>query len=115
MISRLFNLMAENFSFTKPDFIMLAIPNPETQSGGIKAVAIATPGIALDLSFCEPEIIPAIPPNKATAASKNVGAVRWLISVVKSPKGVIKKYKVEVNKAIPIDTPKCLNEILSEL
>ena len=51
----------------------LAIPYPAVQSGGIKAVAIATPGIALPLIFLVTATIPAPPPKIATRTSKNVG------------------------------------------
>ncbi len=69
----------------------VANPKPETQSGGINAVAIATPGIAMVLFNLEPETIPATPPKNATPISSNVGLVRARISCVGSPSGVIKK------------------------
>ena len=60
----------------------MANPYPVTHKGGINAVAMATPGIALLLSFLVLEIIPASPPKKATKASRKVGAVRLKISGV---------------------------------
>ena len=54
----------------------LAIENPQVHSGGISAVAIATPGItvfALSILVCP--MIPASPPKKAISTSKKVGDV----------------------------------------
>ena len=47
----------------------LAKPKPAVQSGGIKAVAIATPGIGLPLSSRVSEITPTNPPTKAISTS----------------------------------------------
>ena len=53
-----------------------AIENPQVQSGGIKAVAIATPGITVFvLSSLVCPMIPAIPPKNAISTSKKVGDV----------------------------------------
>ena len=50
---------------------------PQVQSGGISAVAIATPGmILLDLSFLVCPTIPATPPEIAMMTSKKLGLVR---------------------------------------
>ncbi len=67
------------------------MPKPAVQSGGIKAVAIATPGIAFVCSWREMETIPAMPPNKAINTSNNVGKVRACNSGVGSPNGDKKK------------------------
>ncbi len=45
------------------------MPKPAVQSGGIKAVAIATPGIAFPFSFVAPATIPAKPPKNAIRTS----------------------------------------------
>lgn len=53
-----------------------AIEYPQVHNGGIRAVAIATPGITVfTLSSRVCPIIPAIPPKKAISTSKNVGDV----------------------------------------
>ena len=57
-----------------------AIEYPQVHSGGIRAVAIATPGITLlTLSSLVCPIIPASPPKKAMRTSKK--SVRFLLSV----------------------------------
>jgi len=64
----------------------------------MSAVAIATPGNAMDGPDLEEEIIPAIPPNKATITSKSVGNVLASISAVGSPKGDIRKYNTDATR-----------------
>ena len=59
-----------------------ASPYPVTHSGGIKAVAIATPGKVTEISFLAIDIIPAMPPKIATNISKKVGRVLDCISAV---------------------------------
>ena len=53
---------------------------------------MATPGIALLLSFLEPATIPASPPKKAIKTSQIAGVVLERISDWASFKGVIIKY-----------------------
>ena len=64
------------------DHSPFARANPVTQSGGMRAVAMATPGMALDLSFRDPEMMPAIPPKVAINTSSIVGFVLARISGV---------------------------------
>lgn len=54
----------------------IARPYPAVQSGGINAVAIATPGTTLVLILLDVANIPATPPKKATNRSKMLGCVR---------------------------------------
>lgn len=49
------------------------MPYPQVQSGGIKAVAIATPGITFDFSVRVIPMIPASPPHNAINTSQIVG------------------------------------------
>lgn len=69
--------------------LAVANPNPAVQIGGIKAVAIATPGIAAAAFVLEPATIPATPPKNATPTSSIVGFVLAKISDVVFPRGVI--------------------------
>ena len=55
--------------------MLWAIPYPQVQSGGIRAVAIATPGITFDFSFLVIPIIPANPPQEAIITSQTLGCV----------------------------------------
>ena len=57
-----------------------AIEYPIVQAGGIKAVAIATPGTILFASFLRAPIIQATPPKNAIITSQIVGEVRAIIS-----------------------------------
>ena len=54
----------------------LASPYPAVHSGGMSAVAIATPGITLSKVLRVCPIIPANPPNIAMNTSKIFGSVR---------------------------------------
>ena len=63
--------------------------------GGIKAVAIDTPGITLLFSFLVPATIPANPPNKAMNTSHIVGVVLANSSDFASWIGEMQKYKNE--------------------
>ena len=76
-----------------------AIPYPAVQSGGINAVAMATPGITLLFSVLVLPIAPAMPPAKAIKTSHIVGLVRANNSSVVPVKGDIKKYTVAVKSA----------------
>ena len=49
--------------------LRLAIPNPAVHKGGIRAVAIATPGRMFPLSLEAMATIPAAPPNRAIRTS----------------------------------------------
>ena len=69
-----------------------AIPYPAVQSGGINAVAMATPGITLFFSVLVLPIAPAIPPAKAIKTSHIVGLVLANNSSVVPVNGDIKKY-----------------------
>jgi hypothetical protein len=64
----------------------VAKPKPAVQSGGIRAVAIATPGITVGTSLRELATIPARPPKIATPTSRSVGVVRAVNSLVICPK-----------------------------
>jgi len=69
-----------------------AIEYPQVHSGGMRAVAIATPGItvfALSCLVCP--MIPASPPKKAMRTSKNVGEVLASNSTVGSLTGEKRK------------------------
>ena len=62
-----------------------AIEYPQVHNGGIRAVAIATPGITVfALSSLVCPMIPASPPKNATSTSKNVGDVLAKSSTVGS-------------------------------
>ena len=68
--------------------LQFAIAYPQVQSGGISAVAIATPGITVFvLSILVCPMIPAIPPKNAISTSKNVGDVHASSSTVGSLTG----------------------------
>ena len=69
----------------------LARPKPAVQSGGINAVAIATPGMTLPLLFVELATMPAKPPKKAISTSYTVGCVRASSSLCASSRGVSRK------------------------
>lgn len=74
----------------------VANPNPAVQSGGIMAVAIATPGNTVPLFFFVISKMPAKPPNSAIRTSKIVGFVLDRSSVgFSSSSGDNKKYKNE--------------------
>jgi hypothetical protein len=60
-------------------------------SGGINAVAMATPGISVVGSFRVCPIMPAAPPKKAISTSQIVGDVRANSSDETSDSGVITK------------------------
>ena len=47
----------------------MANPYPAVQSGGMRAVAMATPGITLPLPFVAMASIPAAPPQSAMSTS----------------------------------------------
>ena len=74
----------------------VANPNPAVHSGGINAVAIATPGITLPFSLVATATIPARPPTKAMNTSYMVGEVRANNSDCTSSSGVKAKYIVAV-------------------
>jgi len=67
---------------------MVANPKPAVQSGGINAVAMATPGIAFVWSCLDMDTMPAMPPKRATNTSSNVGNVLACSSLVICPNGV---------------------------
>ena len=73
-------------------------------SGGINAVAMATPGITLVFSFRVAATMPARPPNSAMSTSHRVGVVRASSSLWASLKGVIQKYSAEENTLITTAT-----------
>ena len=58
----------------------VAIPKPAVHNGGIKAVAIATPGITLLFSVLVIAIMPASPPKAAIKTSQIEGEVLAKIS-----------------------------------
>ena len=74
------------------------IPNPTVQSGGIKAVAMATPGMTLPMRWLRllRATIPASPPHSAMPTSYMVGEVRASSSDWTSSSGVTRKYMVAV-------------------
>ena len=69
----------------------MASPKPAVQTGGISAVAIATPGNAAAILDLLIATIPAIPPKKAIIISSAVGFILDNNSAVGFPKGVTKK------------------------
>lgn len=69
----------------------VAIPKPAVQSGGIKAVAIATPGSTFPFPFVARATMPAAPPHNAISTSYSVGDVRAKSSDWASSSGVSKK------------------------
>ena len=91
-----------------------AKPKPTVHSGGIKAVAIATPKIAeLIFSFFVFAIIRARPPKKAIKTSLISGLVLDNNSDISSPRGKIKKKKYEVTTLNTTITIKLIKEFLS--
>ena len=72
----------------KKEDCMVAKPYPAVQIGGIKAEAIATPGIIFPFAFLVAPTMPAIPPKKAMKASQMVGFVRAKSSEAALPNGV---------------------------
>ncbi len=60
----------------------VAIEYPTVQTGGIRAVAMATPGTMLLASFFRAPIMPANPPTNAITTSQIVGEVLAIISVM---------------------------------
>ena len=93
----------------------VANPYPTVHNGGIRAVAIATPGITLLVLVRVKPIIPAIPPVKAIITSHIVGLVLAKISLPAVVIGVILKYKVDVSTLIKIEIPNILNPSFSNL
>ena len=73
-----------------------AMPKPAVQRGGIRAVAIATPGITLLFSMRVLPIIPANPPKTAISTSQIVGSVRAKSSEDAVSIGENVKYRAEV-------------------
>ena len=89
-IKNKYNAPKKNFNWR------VARPYPAVQSGGINAVAIATPGITLPFSFLVKPIIPAKPPQIAIKTSHIVGLIlarssEWAVDI-----GEIVKYRAEV-------------------
>ena len=82
------------------------------QSGGIRAVAIATPGITFVFSFLVVATIPAKPPKNPINTSHTVGVVLASSSDWAELSGEIKKYKVDVVKAIMVAIARFLNPFL---
>src|SRR5574344_1265603 len=74
----------------------VAIAYPAVHSGGIRAVAIATPGRTLPLPLVHIATMPAAPPQKAISTSYKVGDVRASNSDCTSSNGEIMKYTVAV-------------------
>ncbi len=69
-----------------------ANPYPAVQRGGMRAVAMATPGITVDVrSFLDCATMPAKPPAVATSTSHTVGEVRARISLWAVDRGDKKK------------------------
>ena len=54
----------------------LAMPKPTVHSGGISAVAMATPGTMFENDFRVTATMPAAPPKVAISTSHSVGLVR---------------------------------------
>ena len=98
-----------------PVFNPTVSPYPATHSGGMRAVAMANPGMAFVLSARVTEMMPARPPNTAISPSSTVGSVRERISWVKMSRGVKKKYTELVMSAMAMATPKFLRAMVSRL
>ena len=75
-------------------------------SGGISAVAMATPGIRFDLTRRVTPITPARPPNRAISTSQIDGVVRASSSEWACVSGVNQKYKVDASKLMNAAKPK---------
>ena len=78
--------------------VKVASPYPAVHRGGIRAVAMATPGITLPFCLLLMATMPASPPNRAIITSYMVGLVRANSSECAVDMGVIKKYAVEAIK-----------------
>ena len=73
-----------------------ASPKPAVQSGGMSAVAMATPEITVPLSLRLISMMPAKPPKSAISTSYMVGLVRARSSVgFSSSRGDTRKYMLE--------------------
>lgn len=79
-------------------------------SGGIRAVAIATPGITLDFSRRVMPMMPARPPVSAISTSHRVGVVRASSSDRASSSGVTREYRVEVTRLMAAAMPRFSGE-----
>lgn len=63
-------LMAKRYRAPRKNCMLpLASPNPAVQSGGMRAVAMATPEITVPFSFLHCSNMPAAPPNNAISTS----------------------------------------------
>ena len=78
------------------------MPNPAVQSGGMRAVAMATPGSTLPLPLQLSATMPAAPPHKAMSTSYRVGDVRARSSDCASLRGVSRKYTVAVTTLMSV-------------
>lgn len=83
--------------------------HPAVHSGGIYAVAIATPGITYDLLRRVAAVLPASPPNRAISTSQMVGVVRASNSVCPWDNGVMAKYSAEVSMESPVAIPRLVS------
>ena len=89
-----------------------AMPYPAVQSGGISAVAIATPAIAVPLSFLHTSTIAARPPSNAMNTSYIVGFVLASSSVGSSNvRGVTIKNNVDAIMLTTVIIHKFLNDL----
>ena len=101
-VANAINTLLIRYKYKAPNKNMdcpVATPYPAVQSGGIRAVAMATPGTIVIAAFLLLEalaIIPARPPKKAIKISKVCGLTRPNNSEVSPLIGVIKKYIVDV-------------------
>lgn len=93
----------------------LANPYPAVHKGGINAVAMATPGMALLFSVRDAATIPAKPPKNAINTSKTVGDVLDNISDCASVNGDNLKYSAEVRMEITAAKTKFFNDLKSTL
>ena len=93
-----------------------ASPYPAVQSGGISAVAIATPENTVPFSLRHCSTIPANPPNKAISTSYIVGFVLARSSVgLLRLSGVMRKYRNDAIRLIVTMTRRFLPEDFNSL
>ena len=91
----------------------LAIPYPAVQSGGMRAVAIATPDITVPFSRRDISKMPANPPKSAMSTSYIVGLVLARSSVgLSRSRGEMRKYRQDAITLITIIITRFFSESL---
>src|SRR5512146_1542893 len=90
---------------------LTASPYPAVHIGGIRAVAIATPGNAAVSFDLELATMPAVPPKKAIRTSRRVGFILDSISCVVFPSGVTRKYTALADRLKITAAEKCRRDL----